>query len=106
VNGGGPDVHGNEQSEVEQLVHGENERIDVVRRRLRETINWVERVRSERRAHEPTVVGLVNGTVQDRVVQPAVNPVDAEIRKEKEEWDGDENPRPTPWVIFDLVIKL
>lgn len=51
----------------------------MVRNTLRPTIQGVEGMRREGARHNPLVMGLVEGLVNQRVVQAAVNPVDAEI---------------------------
>lgn len=53
----------------------------MVRDRLQKAVNGVERVRGKRSGDNPLVVRLVQRLVQQRVVQPAVNQVNPEIRK-------------------------
>lgn len=53
VDGDGPDVDEDVQGQVEQLVEGEEERVDVVRESLHEAVHWVEGVAGERRGDLP-----------------------------------------------------
>lgn len=81
----GPDVDEHEKRNVGELLKREQEREDVVRNRLGVTIERVESVGCEWSRHDPLVVRLVQGFVNERVVQSTVNPVDAEIGKGNEE---------------------
>lgn len=57
----------------------------MVREGLREAVEGVERVGGVRRGHDPFVVRFVQGFVDFRVVQAAVDPVDEEVGEEDEE---------------------
>lgn len=74
-----PEVDENEQADVDVLLKREQEREQVVRNRLRESVKRVEGVAGERSGHDPLVVRLVKVLVDPWVVQTAVNPVDAEV---------------------------
>lgn len=80
-----PDVDEAKERDVREFLQGENKRKDVVRQRLRPAVHRVEGVRCVRRRHDPFVVRLVQGFVQARMVQAAVNPVDEEIGEEDKE---------------------
>ena len=86
----GPDVDEGEEGDVGELLQREQEREDVVGQALREAVQRVEGVAGEGRGHDPLVVRLVQGPVHLRVVQPAVDPVDAKVREEHE--DGELQP--------------
>ena len=58
VNGDSPDVDKDIEQQVGELVHGEEEYVDVVRRALSKAVQRVEGVRGERRGHLPFVVVL------------------------------------------------
>jgi len=60
-------------------VQREQRRVDVVRQALAEPVERVERVARVRRGHDPPVVRLVQVPVDARVVQAAMDPVDAEV---------------------------
>ena len=80
----GPDVDEDEESDVGEFGQREQEREDVVGKALGVTVQRVESVRGERRRHDPLVVRFVDVLVHFRVVESAVDPVDAQIREEDE----------------------
>jgi hypothetical protein len=80
-----PEVNKTKQEDVSHLLERENERENVVRHTLRPAVQGVESVRSVRAGHNPLVVRLVQGSVNARVVQASVDPVDEEIGEEDEE---------------------
>lgn len=81
----GPDVDEDEESHGGELGQREQEWEDVIWQTLGVSVKRVESVRGERRGHDPLVVGLVDVLVDARVVQAAVDPVDAEVGKDEEE---------------------
>ncbi len=81
----GPDVDEDEERDVGKLLQREQEGEDVVGHRLGVAVERVERVRGERRRHDPAVVRLVQVLVHQRMVQPAVDPVDEEVGEGEEE---------------------
>lgn len=81
----GPEVDEHEQPDVGELLQGKQEREDVVRQRLRPAVDGVEGVRGVGRRHDPAVMGLVQRLVDGRVVQTAVDPVDAEVGEDEEQ---------------------
>lgn len=81
----GPEVDKDEQEDVAHLLQGEEQGEDVVGEGLGEAVERVEGVGGVRGGHDPLVVRLVQVSVDQRVVQPAVNPVDAEVGEENEE---------------------
>lgn len=80
-----PQVDKQEGAHEDELVHREENRIDVIRHRLSETIKRMERIRSIRARHDPLVVRLVQTLVDHGVVQPAMDPVDHKVGKHDEE---------------------
>lgn len=84
VNQHGPEVDESEEEDVGQLLEREDEREHVVRDTLRPAVKWVKSVGGEGTRHNPFVVRLVQGLINKRVVQAAVNPVDAEIGEHDE----------------------
>lgn len=80
-----PHLHEREQQHVRGLLQGEDEGEDVVRQALREAVERVERDGRERGRHDPPVVRLVVAAVDGRVVQRAVDPVDARVGEGEEE---------------------
>ena len=79
-----PDVHAYEQDQVEVFLDGEEVGEDVVGEGLEVAVYWVEGVGSEGGRDDPFVVGLVDVLVDEWVVLPPVNPVNAVIREHKE----------------------
>lgn len=84
VNHNGPNLDESEESDIGKLLEWEEENEEVVWHTLRITVERVESVRGVRCWHDPLVVRLVKTSVKDRVVQSAVNPVDAEIGEHEE----------------------
>lgn len=66
VNGDGPDVDENVQGQVEHLVEGEEERVDVVRESLQEAVDWMEGVAGKGSGDLPQVVWLVKQLQRER----------------------------------------
>ena len=81
----GPEVDEDEEDDVGHLLQGEDERENVIRHGLGETVERVESMAGVRRRHDPLVVRLVKVLVDERVVEVAVDPVDAEVGKEEEQ---------------------
>lgn len=100
----GPDVDEHEQREVRGLMQREQEREDVIRNALRVAIERVESVARERGRHDPLVVRLVQATVQNRMMQRAVDPVDKEVGERQEERELERKVPPS--VVFDVPVQL
>ena len=81
----GPDVDPDEQGDVGELLQREDEGEDVVGDALGVAVQRVEGVRGEGRRHDPAVVRLVQVLVDARVVQAAVDEVDAAVGEAEEE---------------------
>lgn len=81
----GPDVDEHEEGDVGELLEREDEGEEVVGEALGVAVERVERVGCVGRGHDPLVVRLVQVLVDARVVQPAVDPVDAEVGEAEEE---------------------
>lgn len=81
----GPDLDEGEERDVGELLQREDEGEEVVGHALAVAVERVEGVAGERRRHDPFVVRLVQALVEDRVVQGAVDPVDAEVGEEDEQ---------------------
>ena len=86
----GPEVDEAEEEDVGELLQREDEGEDVVGDALRPAVERVEGVRGEGAGHDPLVVRLVQGLVDQRVVEAAVNPVDAEIGEGDEQRELDD----------------
>jgi hypothetical protein len=92
----GPDVDEDEEGDVGEFLEREEEGEDVVGQRLGEAVDGVEGVRGEGGGHDPFVVRFVQAFVDCRVVEGAVDPVDAEVGEEDEDgelevvvqWEG------------------
>jgi len=81
----GPYIYECEKEDVGKFLKGEDEREDVVRNRLSESINRVECVTSIGSGHDPFVVWFMEYLVDQWMMQTAVNEVDPEIGKDQED---------------------
>ena len=75
----GPEIDEAKQNHVRQLLQGKDEGEDMIRHGLRPAIERVEGVRGKGTRHDPLVVWLVQRLVHERMVQAAMDPVDAKI---------------------------
>lgn len=66
MNGDGPDVDEDVQGQVEHLVEGEEEGVDVVRESLQEAVDWMEGVAGEGSGDLPHVVRFVKQLQRER----------------------------------------
>lgn len=94
VNGHGPDVDNEVESQIEVFVEWEEECVYVIRGALQETINRMEGKAGIRRWHLPLVMWLVDVFVDERYVQPAMDPVDQQVCEQYEHYDGKPNHPP------------
>lgn len=101
----GPDVDKGKENDVGELLEREQEGEDVVGQRLRVTVERVESMASVRAGHDPLVVRLVQVLVDLGVVEPAVNPVDAEVGEHDEEGKLDDVV-PHAGALLGLVIHF
>lgn len=81
----GPKVDKDEGADKDELVHGKEKRVQVVRCRLDEAVEGVECVAGVRAGHDPFVMTLVQVLVDQGGVQPSVCPVNAEVGEHDEE---------------------
>ena len=79
-----PDVHPHEEGKMEVLLDGEEVGEDVVGEGLEVSVDWVERIGGEGGGYDPFVVWFVNMLVDEGVVFPSVNPVNAVIGEQEE----------------------
>ena len=88
-----PHVDEKIEDQVDELVHREEEHVDVVRETLSEAVQGMEGVTGERARDLPLVVWLVY-LVDERMVQPPVDPVDDKVSEhdERHERPGDTPP--------------
>lgn len=106
VDGHGPDIDKDVQTQVENFVQGEKEGVDVVGKALQEAIHRMESMAGKRCWDFPHVVGLVEVLVNQPVMEKTVDPIDAHVSK-KQEGDHTENQsRPTKCKVVDTVIKF
>lgn len=85
----GPEIYEAEKNHIGEFLERENKGEDMVRHALRPAIKRMECVRRKRRRHDPLVVWLVKGAVDQRVMQAAVNPVDEEVSEQDEKRELD-----------------
>lgn len=62
----GPDVDEDVECQIEHLVKGEEEGVDVVRESLHEAVDWVEGMAGEGSGDLPQVVGFVKQLLETR----------------------------------------
>lgn len=86
----GPEVDEHKEADVRHLLEREDEGEHVVGNTLGETVDGVEGVAGVGSGHDPLVVRLVQVLVHERVVEAAVNPVDAKIGEHDEERELEE----------------
>lgn len=79
-----PNVDGNVQRQIQNLMHWEQEDVYVIRRALQETVDGMECVTGERCCHLPGMMRLVYGAVDKSVVKPPMNPVDETVGEQNE----------------------
>lgn len=80
-----PNIDETEQDNIGCLLQREDEREEVVGNTLGPAINGVERVGRKGTRHNPLVVRLVQGLIDEGMMQAAVDPVDKEIGKGDEQ---------------------
>ncbi|KAM3073416.1 hypothetical protein ACMFMF_006622 [Clarireedia jacksonii] len=83
----GPDLYEGEEAQVGEFLKGEDEGEDVVGERLQEAVDGVECDGGVGSGHNPFVVRLMEGLVDERMVQPPVDEVDPKIGEDEEEWE-------------------
>lgn len=66
VDGDGPDVNENVKSQVEHLVEGEEERVDVVGHSLQEAVHWMKSMTGKGSGDLPDVVWFVKQLLGDK----------------------------------------
>lgn len=84
VNEHRPDVHADEEDEMEVFLYREEVGEDVVGERLEVPVEWVKSVRGEGGGDDPLVVWFVDVFVDEWVVFQSVDPVNAVIGEDKE----------------------
>lgn len=84
VNEHRPNVHGDKKGEVEVFLDREDVGEDVIGEGLEVAVDWVESVCGEGCGYDPPVVWFVNVLVDQRVVFPSMNPINAVISANEE----------------------
>lgn len=100
-----PELYKEEKSKVRDLLQREDEGEDVVGHGLHPAVYRVECNRGVGSGHDPLVMRLVEGLVDERMMQTSVDEVDAEIRKEEEEREL-QIVVICVWLIGEFVIKF
>lgn len=106
MNGDGPYVNKHIEAQVEYLVQGEEERVDVVGYSLKKAIYRVECVAGERSRDLPEVVRFMETLIDQFVMQESVNPVDAHIGEKEEGEHAKDQSWPTQWRFTNIVVEL
>lgn len=106
VNEYGPEVDENEEDEVEVTLEGEDEDEEVIWDRLGISINWVEGMGSERCRNYPLVVWFVEYSIEEREMEPSMDPVNTIVGKKQIKWYAEEEVRPTilVWSIVQFGV--
>ena len=81
----GPGVDKQKHGKIQIFLHGKQENENVVRHGLQVAIEWVEGMTGERRGYYPSMVRLVDTSVQQWMVQPTMDPVDTHVSEEQEQ---------------------
>ena len=90
-----PDVDGDVQQQVRELLHRKAEDVDVVGHRLQEAVNRMEGMARIRRRHLPAMVWLVDGGVQKAVMEATVDPINQTIGEKNEADRREDHTKPT-----------
>lgn len=106
VNGYGPYVNKHIKAQVQNLVQGKDERVDVVGQSLKEAVNGVECMAGKRSRDLPDVVGFMEMLIDQFMMQETMNPVDAHVGKKEEGEHAKDESRPTQWRFTDAVVEL
>ena len=77
----------------------------MVRETLSETVERVKGVTGEGSRHDPLVVRLVEGSIDPRMVQTAMNPIDGEIGEGQEEREL-QDVVPSSRTVFGEIVEL
>jgi len=85
-----PDIDEDEERNVRKFLQRENIWKDVIRYALRKAIQWMERMARIGRGHDPLMMRFVQSLVNQRVVQPPMDPVDEEIGEQDKEGELNE----------------
>ena len=80
----GPHVDEDKHAEVDELVHREEEGVNVVRCALRKAVQRVEGMRGPWGGHLPQVVLLVDRAVENGPVEGTVDPINTEVGEHEE----------------------
>ena len=101
----GPKVDEAKEEDICDLLEGKDKREDVVRDALRPAVNGVEGVGRIRAGHDPLVMGLMQGLVNERVMETPMDPVDAKIGESEEEREL-EDAVVREWLFSERVIEF
>ncbi len=74
-----PNINEDEERDIRKLLQRENVWEDVIRYTLRKAIQWMECMARIRRGHDPLMMRFVQSLVNQRVVQPPMDPINEEI---------------------------
>ena len=100
-----PEVDEGEKGNICELLEREDERKEVVWYTLREAIHRVEGVAGVRCRHNPLVMRLVQGPVNSGMMQTPVDPVDAQIGEDNEQWKLKEIVK-SKWSIGRSIVEF
>ena len=100
-----PKLHEEEKTQVRELLQREDERKQMIRQTLQEAINRMEGHRCIRGRHDPFMMRLVQVFVNGRMVQPAMDEVDAEVGEDEEEREL-APVVPGAWAVREGIVEL
>jgi len=98
-----PKINEDKEAEVHVSMQGKEEDKKMVWYRLGIAIDRVEGMRGEWSRNEPFVMRFVDSFVDERNVQPTVDPVDTIVGEEQEHWGRKEEICPS--IVFDIGIE-
>lgn len=104
MNGNGPDIDQDVQTQVNHLVQWEDERVYVVRQTLKEAVHGVKSMTCKRSRDLPDVMRFMDVLVYKSVMKASVDPVDQHVsEKEEGQYTNDEVKQAT-WKASYVII--
>jgi len=93
-----PEVDEDEEDEVEVALEREDEDEEVIWDGLGIPIHRVEGMRSERCRNDPLVMRFMESPIEERQMEPSMDPVNAIVGKQQIKWYAEEEVRPAIFV--------
>lgn len=106
MNGNGPDIDQDVQTQVHHLVQGEDERVYVVWQTLKEAVHGVKGMACEGSSDLPDVMRLMDVLIHKPVMKASVDPVDQHVSEEEEGQHTDDKLIPATGEASDVIVQL